>query len=138
MAYSLIILDHKFKLTMKDIVACLAISLISTLNVSYYYRILLLFRGEKASRFDVLPEKLSRLPVILPILGIFDTNIHGKTFAVTKRSVKTAKLFHHETNAIHGITCAHNVSWSNEYAFNVPQGSYQPTALCCYNCYTSY
>ena len=23
------------------------------------------------------------------------------------------------------ITCAHNVSWSNEYAFNVPQGSYQ-------------
>ena len=23
------------------------------------------------------------------------------------------------------ITCAHNFSWSNEYAFNVPQGGFQ-------------
>ena len=69
--------------------------------------ILLLFRGEKVSRFDVflsLPEKLLRLPVTLPILGTLDSDIHGKTFAVTKRSAKTAKLFHSKTKAIYGIS----------------------------------
>ena len=30
------------------------------------------------------PEKLSRLPVTLPILGTLGSNIHGKTVAVTK------------------------------------------------------
>ena len=30
------------------------------------------------------PEKLLWLPVTLPILGNLDSNIHGKTFAVTK------------------------------------------------------
>ena len=34
--------------------------------------------------FLSFPEKLSRLPVTLPILGTLDSNIHGKTFAVTK------------------------------------------------------
>ena len=53
--------------------------------------------------FLSFPEKLSRFAVILPILGIIDSNIHGKTFAVTKRSAKTAKLFHRETKAIYGI-----------------------------------
>ena len=53
--------------------------------------------------FLSFPEKLSRLPVTLPILGTLDSNIHGKTFAVTKLSAKTAKLFHSETKAIYGI-----------------------------------
>ena len=34
--------------------------------------------------FLSFPEKLSRLLVTLPILGTLDSNIHGKTFAVTK------------------------------------------------------
>ena len=71
------------------------------------YRILLLFRGEKVSRFDVFfsfPEKLStQLPVTLPILGTFDSNIHRKTFTVTKQSAKTAKIFHSEIKAIYSI-----------------------------------
>ena len=33
--------------------------------------------------FLSFPEKLSRLPVTLPILGTLDGNSHGKTFAVT-------------------------------------------------------
>ena len=48
-------------------------------------------------------EKFLRLPVTLPILGTLDSNIHGKTFAVTKRSAKTAKLFHSKTKAIYSI-----------------------------------
>ena len=70
------------------------------------YRILLLFRGEKfhgLTSFLSFPEILSRLPVTLPVLGTLDDNIHGKTFAVAKRSAKTAKLFHHETKAIYGM-----------------------------------
>ena len=43
--------------------------------------------------FLSFPEKLLRLPVTLLILGTLDSNIHGKTFAVIKRSAKTAKLF---------------------------------------------
>ena len=50
--------------------------------------------------FLLFPEKLSRLPVTLPILDTLDSNIHEKTFAVIKQSVKTAKLFHCETKAI--------------------------------------
>ena len=53
--------------------------------------------------FLSFPEKLLRLPVTLPILGTLDSNIHGKTFAVTKRSAKTAKIFHSEAKAIYGI-----------------------------------
>ena len=53
--------------------------------------------------FLSFPEKLSWLPVTLPILGTLDSNIHGKTFAVTKRSGKTTKIFHSETKAIYGI-----------------------------------
>ena len=34
--------------------------------------------------FLSFPEKVSRLPVTLPILGTLNSNIHGKTFAVTK------------------------------------------------------
>ena len=52
--------------------------------------------------FLLFPEKLSQLPVTLPILDTLDSNIHGKTFAATKRSAKTAKLFHYETKAIYG------------------------------------
>ena len=52
--------------------------------------------------FLSFPEKLSRLPVTLPILSTLDNNIHGKTFAVTKRSAKTAKHFQSETKAIYG------------------------------------
>ena len=55
--------------------------------------------------FLSFPEKLSRLPVKLPILGTVDSNIHGKTFAVTKQFAKTAKLFHSEIKAIYGIYC---------------------------------
>ena len=43
--------------------------------------------------FLSFPEKLSRLLVTLPILGTLDSNIHGKTFTVTKRSAKEAKKF---------------------------------------------
>ena len=53
--------------------------------------------------FLSFPEKLLWLPVTLPILGTLDSNIHGKTFAVTKRFAKTAKLFHSKTKAIYGI-----------------------------------
>ena len=53
--------------------------------------------------FLSFPEKPSRLPVTLPILGTLDSNIHIKTFAVTKQSTKTAKIFHSETKAIYGI-----------------------------------
>ena len=68
------------------------------------YCILLLFCGEKfhgLMSFLSFPEKLSRLPVTLPILGTLDSDIYGKTFAVTKRSAKTAKIFHSETKAIY-------------------------------------
>ena len=47
-------------------------------------------------------EKLSQLPVTLPILSTLDSNIHRKTFVVTKRSMKTVKLFQSETKAIYG------------------------------------
>ena len=50
--------------------------------------------------FLSFPKRILWLPVTLPIL---DSYIHGKTFAVTKRSAKTAKLFHHETKAIYNI-----------------------------------
>ena len=53
--------------------------------------------------FLLFPEKRLRLPVTLPILSTVDSNIHRKTFAVTKRSAKTAKLFQSETKAIYGI-----------------------------------
>ena len=43
--------------------------------------------------FLSLPEKFLRLPVTLPILGTLDSNIHRKTFVVTKRSAKTVELF---------------------------------------------
>ena len=70
-------------------------------------RILLLFFAVKKfpslTSFLLFPEKLSRLPVTLPILDTLDSNIRGKTFAATKRSAKTAKLFHRETKAICGI-----------------------------------
>ena len=51
------------------------------------YCVLLLFRGEKfhgLMPFLSFPEKLLRLPVTLPILGTLDSNIHRKTFTVTK------------------------------------------------------
>ena len=54
--------------------------------------------------FHSFPEKLSQLPVTLPILGSLDSNIHGKNFVVTKRSTKTAKLFHRKTKAIYDIS----------------------------------
>ena len=38
--------------------------------------------------FLLSTEKLSQLPVILLILGTLDSNIHGKTFVVTKHSAK--------------------------------------------------
>ena len=63
--------------------------------------------------FLSFPEKLSQLPVILPILGILDSIIHGKIFAVAKRFEKTAKLFHRETKAIYGIS-ATIVATNNE------------------------
>ena len=50
--------------------------------------------------FLSFPEKLLRLPVTLPILGTLDSNIHRKTFTVTK---KTAKLFHSKTKGIYSI-----------------------------------
>ena len=53
--------------------------------------------------FLLFPEKLSRLTVTLPILDTLDSNIHGKTFAATKRSTKTAKLFRRKTKAIYSI-----------------------------------
>ena len=34
--------------------------------------------------FLLFPETILRLPVTLPILGTLDSNIHRKTFAVTK------------------------------------------------------
>ena len=69
--------------------------------------------------FHSFPEKLSRLSVTLPILGTLDS---GKTFAVTKRSVKTAKLFHNETKAIYDnivlmLKFCHNVKCA---IFTVP------------------
>ena len=64
--------------------------------------------------FLTFPEKISRLPVTLPVLGTLDSNIHGKTFAVAKRSAKTAKLFHHETKAIYGIMYTKDVSKTNQ------------------------
>ena len=64
------------------------------------YRILLLFCGHDLMSFLSFPKKLLRLLVTLPILGTLDSNIHGKNFAVTKRSAKTVKLFHSETKAI--------------------------------------
>ena len=51
------------------------------------YHTLLLFRVEKFHGLTSVlsfPEKLSLLPVTLPILGTLNSNIHGKTFAVTK------------------------------------------------------
>ena len=61
--------------------------------------------------FLSFPEKLSWLPVNLPILGTLDSNIHGKTFAVTKQSAKTAKIFtakifHSKIEAIYGMLLA--------------------------------
>ena len=53
--------------------------------------------------FLSFPEKFSQLPVTLPILGTLDSNIHGRTFAVTKRSAKTVKSFHSKAKAIYGI-----------------------------------
>ena len=67
----------------------------------------LLFCGEKVLWFNIFlsfPEKLLRLPVILPILGTLDSNIHGKTCVVTKQSAKTVKLFHSKTKAIYGVS----------------------------------
>ena len=51
--------------------------------------------------FLIFHEKLLWLPVILSILGTLDSNIHRKTFTVTKQSVKTMKFFHHKTKAIY-------------------------------------
>ena len=71
-----------------------------------FYRILFCFAVKKfhgLTSFLSFPEKLLRLLVTLPILGTLDNNIHGKTYAVAKRSAKTAKLFHSETKAIYGI-----------------------------------
>ena len=51
------------------------------------YRVLLFFAVKKfhgLMSFLSFPEKLLRLPVTLPILGTLDSNIHRKTFAVTK------------------------------------------------------
>ena len=63
-----------------------------------------MFHGEKfhgLTSFLSFPKKLSRLAVTLPILGTLDSNIHRKTFMVTKRSAKTAKLFHSETYSVY-------------------------------------
>ena len=43
--------------------------------------------------FLSFPEKLLRLPVTLLILGTLDSNIHGKTFMVTKQSAKQQNFF---------------------------------------------
>ena len=77
------------------------VTYVSNITVTKY-RILLLFHG--LTSFLWFPEKFSQLPVTLLILGTLNSNIHGKTFAVTKRSAKTAKLFHRETKAKYGIT----------------------------------
>ena len=51
------------------------------------YLILLLFRDEKfhgLTSFLSFPEKLLQLSITLLILGTLDSNIHRKTFTVTK------------------------------------------------------
>ena len=87
-------------------VSGVAICPIVTINYSCVYTVYCFCFAVKKfqglTSFISFPEKLSRLPVTLPILGTLDSNIHGKTFAVTKQSAKTAKIFHSETKAIYG------------------------------------
>ena len=56
--------------------------------------------------FLLFPDKLSWLPVTLPILGTLDSNIHGKNFRGDKVIRKAARLFHRKTKAIYGKCCA--------------------------------
>ena len=51
-------------------------------TVYYFCFVVKKFHGLMS--FLSFPEKLLRLPVTLPILGTLDSNIHRKTFAVTK------------------------------------------------------
>ena len=52
--------------------------------------------------FLSFPEKLSRLPVTLPILGTLDSNIHGKNFRGDKAIRENSEIFHSEAKAIYG------------------------------------
>ena len=73
------------------------------LEIPYYCFCFAMKKFHGLTCFLSFLEKLLQLPVTLHILATLDSNIHGKTFAVTKRSAKTAKLFHLETKAIYGI-----------------------------------
>ena len=56
---------------------------------------IMLFCGEKfrdLTHFLSFPRKLLQLPVTLPISGMLDSNIHGKTYTVTKQFAKIMKL----------------------------------------------
>ena len=78
---------------------CLSVAIcpIVTINYSCVYTVycfcFVVKKFHGLTSFISFPEKLSQLPVTLPILGTLDSNIHGKTFAVTKQSAKTAKIF---------------------------------------------